>query len=437
MAAHLSPGGRFDTYDPQEYRNTQRDPAGIPDLNILAKLPSVAGYGSIVNGNYNSLTLTHTPGELNVPQLGEGRLKELDLHAIVSLPEYFLVPLATEPARLQDVSQISESTRSDAVLPLGNKANFVDSSYPYYPAPRGGGSAGHVASWFFGASLRPSRVRLLLAAGRRAGPSCASIGHQPRWGDAKWGRPVTGRGWRSVVDAALPSGRAVGLSVQVVFGPGASVPACGDRRRVDQFELDGSLSSALAAGCSGRTKGSRRGLVTLFVRTSTHAGVHGARVGGQDTVTVNLGVGAMTNVETHPAAGRSAVHGRGARRGLGPRLAGDGPGQRGTDQDWSYGAAHGLVQQVRVPAGDDVVTFRYRPPHLVLAAVLSLGGALVLLIVLLAVTGYRLVRRKRGRVEPVSRLDAPASAGTRRLRRPTSRPPRSWPRPVPSRPGPE
>ena len=41
------------------------------------------------------------------------------------------------------------------------------------------------------------------------------------------------------------------------------------------------------------------------------------------------------------------------------------------------------MQQVRIPAGDDVVTFHYRPPHLLVASVLSLG-AIVLLVVLLA-----------------------------------------------------
>ena len=30
-----------------------------------------------------------------------------------------------------------------------------------------------------------------------------------------------------------------------------------------------------------------------------------------------------------------------------------------------------LVQQVHIPAGDDVVSFHYRPPHLLLASVLS------------------------------------------------------------------
>jgi hypothetical protein len=50
-----------------------------------------------------------------------------------------------------------------------------------------------------------------------------------------------------------------------------------------------------------------------------------------------------------------------------------------------------LVQQVHVPAGDDVVTFHYRPPHLLLASILSLGA----IVFLLALLGFWLVRRRR------------------------------------------
>ena len=67
--------------------------------------------------------------------------------------------------------------------------------------------------------------------------------------------------------------------------------------------------------------------------------------------------------------------------------------------------AYDLVQQVRIPAGDDVVTFHYRPPHLLAASVLSLG-AIGLLVALLA--GWLVVRRRR----PSGR-DGDAEAGER------------------------
>ena len=50
-----------------------------------------------------------------------------------------------------------------------------------------------------------------------------------------------------------------------------------------------------------------------------------------------------------------------------------------------------LVQQVHIPAGDDVVNFHYRPKHLLLASILTLG-AIAFLLALLAAW---LVRRRR------------------------------------------
>ncbi len=56
---------------------------------------------------------------------------------------------------------------------------------------------------------------------------------------------------------------------------------------------------------------------------------------------------------------------------------------------------HGLVQQVKVPPGNDVVTFSYTPPHLLVASVLSVGAVGVLLVVLVVALVGR--RGRRGR----------------------------------------
>jgi hypothetical protein len=66
-----------------------------------------------------------------------------------------------------------------------------------------------------------------------------------------------------------------------------------------------------------------------------------------------------------------------------------------------------LVQQVRVPAGDVLVSFHYKPRHLLLASILTLG-AIVFLLVLLAVCLLRVLRRRRS--EPDGALP-PADEG--------------------------
>ncbi len=55
-----------------------------------------------------------------------------------------------------------------------------------------------------------------------------------------------------------------------------------------------------------------------------------------------------------------------------------------------------LVQEIAVPAGDDLVSFHYRPPHLLIASVLSVGS--VVLLVVLGIVG--LVRRRWNRRSP-------------------------------------
>ena len=63
-------------------------------------------------------------------------------------------------------------------------------------------------------------------------------------------------------------------------------------------------------------------------------------------------------------------------------------------------SAYGLVQQVHLPAGSDVVTFRYRPAHFVVAGILSVG-AVVFLVVLAVVAVVAVVRaRRRGGRSP-------------------------------------
>ncbi len=75
MAADLAPGGRMVNYDPQTYYSYPWSPQGVPDLNIIPRLPSVSGYASIVNGNYESVTHTHEQDGLDVGQLAFGRAR--------------------------------------------------------------------------------------------------------------------------------------------------------------------------------------------------------------------------------------------------------------------------------------------------------------------------------------------------------------------------
>ena len=111
MAAKLPPGGRLVNYDPQTYSSYPTSPQGVPDLNIIPALPSVSGYASIVNGNYEATTHTHEQDDLDIGQLSSGTLGRLDLREVVTVPEYFLVPLQSMPRSIDDITQVSRRLR--------------------------------------------------------------------------------------------------------------------------------------------------------------------------------------------------------------------------------------------------------------------------------------------------------------------------------------
>jgi hypothetical protein len=198
VAAHLVPDGRFDVYDPQNYGGASHNGTGLPDLNILARLPSVAGYASIVNGDYSVLTNTHTLGDLNISQLANGTLDGLDLQDVVTVPEYFLLPVAGHPTTLGSVEQVPESHHVDPVLPLGNGPNFDDKAYPFYPQPRPALAVGQTSSWFFGESLHASAATLLFSG--RSTTAVIRFGAVSSDGTTVWSRAVSGSQCRCCSD---------------------------------------------------------------------------------------------------------------------------------------------------------------------------------------------------------------------------------------------
>jgi hypothetical protein len=386
VAAHLAPGGRVAYYDPQGYSNglTAED-TGRPDANVLARLPSVAGYASIVNGSYNSVTLTHSEGELNVPRLGSGAFRQLDLQDILTAPEYFLVPLTGMPRALGQVRQVSEAEGHDPVLPLGNRANFADSGYTFYPLPREPILAGQSSSWFFGESLSPGRASLLLAPG--ATPARIRFGTLAPGGGTSWGSPVSVPAGAHSVGSSLPRGAAVGLVVQVLSG---RLPRHQSDIEIGKqsYELDGALSSAVQPG-PWRQQGSVD-RYTLYVRTQAPTPVYAVARRGGPAPPVDL-LAETDNTESIRVRASAPVV-------VVRDVAWDGGWQASISSNGGPAttvpvAKHGLVQQVALPVGTDVVTFSYQPRHWLVASVLSEGAALLLVLFLVDMV----LRRKRRR----------------------------------------
>ena len=384
MAAHLPAGSRMVSYDPQTYDSYPGSPQGIPDLNIIPQLPSVSGYASIVNGTYEDATHTHEQDDLDLGQLSSGTLNQLNLREVVSLPEYFLVPLSTVPASIGAITQVKENFGTDPVLARGYGADYNDTGYPFYPGNRPALSAGRTESWFFGEPLGPTSATVLLSTSAQAGTSIR-FGLLTADGSTRWGRSTVVRSGATQASAALPRGSWVGLSLQVLAGSIGS-----DRVVITAdsapYELGGSLSSALVPG-PWRVAGFSQGYA-VFTSIKPSKPISAVTAGGR-RVPVRVLSSSTKSEQVRVRAPTASVVIRSVAWDQGWKgtvSVNGGPARSVTVE------SHDLVQEIRLPAGDDLVTFHYRPPHLLAASVLSVGAVVVLVGLLV---GWLIVRRRR------------------------------------------
>jgi hypothetical protein len=383
MAANLSSGGRFINYDPQAYSSWAGSPQGIPDLNIIPGLPSVSGYASIVNGNYESVTHTHEQNDLDIGQLGSGTLGRLNLQEIVTVPEYFLVPLGATPQSLSSVQQTSEAFGTDPVLVQGYGANYNETAYPFYPGPRPSLHSGQTQSWFFGESLEPASASLLFTHAT-ASTALVRFGVLRADGSTSWGPTVSLGAGATRVDAHLPQEQAIGLSVQVV----GSLPAHQGVIAADghSYELAGSLSSTVVPG-PWHQAGTEQGYV-VYTSTTPPTPITASTDGGRPLpVRVLSSTTKSEQISVDASAPSSVIRSVAWDSGWQANISVNGGASRAATVH-----SFDLVQKVNIPAGHVVVTFHYRPPHLTVASVLSIGGVGALLVLLV---GWLVVRRRR------------------------------------------
>jgi hypothetical protein len=397
MVAKLPIGGRIMNYDPQTYSSYESSPQGVPDLNIIPGLPSVSGYASIVNGNYESTTHTHEQDDLDIGQLSSGTLSRLDLREIVTVPEYFLVPLQATPRSFDDFTQVSENFGTDPVLARGYGANFNDTAYPFDPGPRPALEAGKTASWFYGETLEAESATLVLEHPASPGTT-VRFGALLADGSTRWGAAVPVPSGASAVADKPPAGQAIGLSAQVVTG---SLPP---QRAVisvagNAYELAGALSSALVPG-PWQLAGFSQGFAVFTLRKPAEPVVASTGSGRRLPVQIVSSTTKSEDVRLQAPVAATVIRSVAWDSGWTATVSvNGGKAQTIPVNDFN------LVQQVRVPAGDDLISFHYRPRHLLLAGILSLGA----IVLLLALLGVWLVRRwHRPRIAP--EVAAPADA---------------------------
>ena len=275
------------------------------------------------------------------------------------MPEYFLVPLGTVPDSIGSITQVKENFGTDPVLSRGYGANYNDTAYPFYPGNRPGLSAGRSESWFFGEPLAPTAATVLLSTPATAGTS-VRFGLLAADGSTRWGRRPRSRPVRPRPVRRCPRGSWVGLSLQVLGGsiPSHRVVVTADGA---PYELGGSLSSALMPG-AWRVAGFSQGYA-VFTSVKPSKPISAVTAGGH----ARSRPGALEHTKSEeirvraPTAAvviRSVAWDAGWK---GTVSVNGGPARSVTVQ------SHDLVQQIRVPAGDD-------RGDLPLPAAASLGG---------------------------------------------------------------
>jgi hypothetical protein len=399
VASHLPPGGRFDLFDPQGYTGPPYGIDGMTDFNILDRLPSVGGYASIVNGRYSNVTETHTGGDLNLAALENGQLAELGLQELVTVPEYFMLPIAFTSTTPSGVRQVQEARGANDVLSSGYSTNYHDVDYPSYPTTRPGVSAGRSDAWFFGTSTDPTQAGLLLDSGTPE--AVVRFGKVNGSHPTSWGPAVLVPAGAHRVTGSLPSGTSDGLKMQVLFGS-ISAHQATIEVGAQNYELDGSLSQSIQPG-TWRWRGSFQPF-SFFTLSHPIPAVHTIAKGS---------TAPHVHVISTNANGETV------------RLSSETPERLVRDVAWDAGwhalisvnggpdhqveiADYQLVQEVRLPVGQIQITFQYRPKHILLATLITLGGLAVVLLAGVTAMGQRIRRRPlRSVVHVPSRLGLP------------------------------
>jgi hypothetical protein len=338
-ASVLGNQGRFAIFDTTAANVRDLSDIGQPDLNAFTGLSSVQGYGSIVAGTYGSVTGTHDFDTLDPCALAAGTFVPLRLHTLLTLSE-FLAP-GYAPG-----STVTLPPRCPGVPPPGT------------PTQR---------TWYLGQTVRLASVALV-----RIGPPPAMsprLGVLRPSGAVEWVRaPLvpTATGWDATL--ATPTS-AVGI---VVAGPARSVSDASIVTTVagNQYVLDGTLQDAVDA-TSWHYDGHWREYAR-FVHPSIPPPVWvGGTASGATVHLVNeTDWGSEVDV-VHAPHGALVVRSEAYLAGwhVKARPLGGGAVIRLSV------VPVGLIQGVRVPPGNYLLTFLYRPRGLDVGIEGSLVGA--------------------------------------------------------------
>jgi hypothetical protein len=359
--AVLGSTGRFAIYDTGGPTATLSI-IGQPDLNVMTGLPSVVGYGSIIDQTYGTATGTHTLDTLNTCALAEGEFTQLRLGTL-----------------LTRAISLTQAVPAGAPTPAASPATATPC--PGAPKP---GSANRRTFWL-GQDLALTGATLARVPGV-AGRGPLRLGVVGPSGTVTYPHETVRRvagGW----DVRFTRPQAAwGV---VVRGPAQAVDDTSlvTTTQGTRFALDGALQDALSTTRWG-LRGSWRSFVTFAARrVAPPVWTTGAAGATARQVDSGADGGAVVEVDSaHPVTVvRSETYIKGWSVEAVP--AGGGPTRT------LPVVPAGLVQGVHLPAGHWTLTYDYHPHGLDVGIGLSAAGG----VALVAVGAVAAVRRRRRR----------------------------------------
>ncbi len=441
VLARAAGNGRVAIYDPKRSHFGQLLSLSSPDLNILRRVSSVQGYGAIVSASYNQSTHSHTLLELWPAGLEGTTFDKLDLRTLLSPRFYFMrrhvpapsTPPPPAPGALAPLppapTSFTLALGTTFTWYFGKPLHVTDLSLPLLSAPGQTGTpaipAGH--NGHHPASARGAYLKLgLLIAPAQSSSSphmtiqwvTASEHVDP--GGTITVRPterVTAVGLVALAAAAPPSGASSRRTGATAAGTGSGATAAGTGApgRPSQSTpptVDVGIAQVTARdGVVYFLDGELQGFVTpshwLYIGSDgSFAMFRNTRARGRAWLLTSSGAPAPSGharvvsqqpwgtavIDVAARAARRLVWSEAYATGWSASMS-TGTRSRGPTTPLTV-HRNGLLQEVAIPAGRHVVTFRYQGPADLAAIATSLAAVVVGAIAVLVGAAIELTRRR-------------------------------------------
>jgi len=339
--SQLGGAGRFALVDPARQHFSEFVGIGAPNLNVFTRVPSVQGYGSLINSLYGNVTYTHPQFSLDSCRLVRGTFKPLRLAAVVIAADVLATPVTSttpHPIWCQTLSSVTNAQRY-----FGQRLAVHDITLE--------GASGATVS------VGPVTAQLLDAVGRAFGPIIVKLG-----------APTMS------FDFGPDQTTATGVQLNAPAGAVLYSTTVSQNFHRPSYRLNGGFQQALSTR-SWRV-GSTTGTLTIFraahVLPSAWLEVSTKRSRITSISNARWGDSWITVRTEHPAVLRRSNEWL--------------PGWRATAVNTVTGKSRsldversGLLPRVTVPAGTWQVHFHYHAPYIELGIATSALGSLALI----------------------------------------------------------